>query len=46
MSRNLRDFTKAIYGFDAVVRRPPSTAWSDATPAERFLAFAGRDPRP
>ncbi len=28
MSRNLRDFTTAVYGFDAVVRRAPSSAWS------------------
>lgn len=28
MSRNLRDFTKAIHGFDAVVRRAPDSAWT------------------
>ncbi|WP_436795497.1 hypothetical protein [Actinospongicola halichondriae] len=61
MSRNLRDFTKAVYGFDAVVRRnltkagdalrvpgmfgPEVEAPADATPAEAFIAFAGRNPR-
>ena len=34
MSRNLRDFTKAVYGFDAVVRRAPESAWTAASACE------------
>lgn len=34
MSRNLRDFTKAIHGFDAVVRRAPDSAWSAPSACE------------
>lgn len=28
MSKNLRDFVKAIYGFDGVVRRTPAAGWA------------------
>jgi uncharacterized protein (TIGR03086 family) len=34
MSRNLRDFTKAVYGFDAVVRRAPASAWTSPSACE------------
>ena len=34
MSRNLRDFTKAVYGFDAVVRRAPETTWTAPSACE------------
>ena len=31
MSRNLRDFSLAVHGFDAVVRRCPESAWTSAS---------------
>ena len=34
MSRNLRDFTKAVYGFDAVVRRARESAWTAPSACE------------
>jgi uncharacterized protein (TIGR03086 family) len=34
MSRNLRDFTKAVYGFDAVLRRAPASAWTSPSACE------------
>jgi len=38
MSLNLRDFTKATYTFDAVVRRVPADAWDRRSPCERWTA--------
>lgn len=40
VSRNLRDFTRAVYGFDAVVRRAPSAAWTAPSACE---GWTGRD---
>ena len=34
MSQNLRNFTKALYGFDAVVQRVQPDQWDTATPCE------------
>ena len=38
MSVNLRNFTRSVYGFDAVVRRVPVGAWSDPSPCEGWTA--------
>ncbi len=38
MSENLRDYTKALYGFDAVVQRVPADRWDEATPCEGWCA--------
>lgn len=38
MSENLRNFTKAIYGMDAVVRRVDSARWDDPSPCEGWSA--------
>jgi uncharacterized protein (TIGR03086 family) len=38
MSANLRNFTRAVYGFDAVVRRVPSGGWDDPSPCEGWSA--------
>lgn len=38
MSQNLRNFTKALYGFDAVVQRVEADQWSAATPCDGWCA--------
>lgn len=38
MSENLRNYTKALYGFDAVVQRVPSDRWDADTPCEGWTA--------
>ena len=38
MSENLRNFTKALYGMDAVVQRIPDDAWDDDSPCEGWTA--------
>lgn len=38
MSQNLRDFTKAIYGMDAVVQRVPDSAWDNSSPCAGWTA--------
>ena len=38
MSENLRNFTKAIYGMDAVVQRVPVDAWDNGSPCEGWTA--------
>jgi uncharacterized protein (TIGR03086 family) len=38
MSENLRNFTKAIYGFDAVVQRVVAHQWSADTPCDGWCA--------
>ncbi|MGH1503241.1 MAG: TIGR03086 family metal-binding protein [Acidimicrobiales bacterium] len=38
MSDNLRTYTKAVYGFDHVVRLVPDDAWDDASPCEGWTA--------
>jgi uncharacterized protein (TIGR03086 family) len=38
MTSNLRVFTKALYGFDRVVRSLPSAAWSNPSPCEGWTA--------
>ena len=38
MSVNLRDFTRAAYTFDAVVRRAPSDTWERQSPCEDWTA--------
>ncbi|MDH4365526.1 MAG: TIGR03086 family metal-binding protein [Acidimicrobiia bacterium] len=38
MTVNLRNFTRSVYGFDAVVRRVPATAWSNPSPCEGWTA--------
>lgn len=40
MSKNLRQFTKAVYAFDAVVNRVEADAWSNQTPCEEWDARA------
>ncbi len=40
MSKNLRQFTKAIYAFDAVVNRVSADAWDNQTPCEEWDARA------
>jgi uncharacterized protein (TIGR03086 family) len=38
MSETLRNYTKALYGFDAVVQRVPSDRWDADTPCEGWTA--------
>jgi len=38
MSQNLRNFTSAVYGLDAVVRRVGDDAWDAASPCEGWSA--------
>lgn len=38
MSQNLRDFTKALYGMDAVVARIPDDSWDNPSPCEGWSA--------
>ena len=38
MSENLRNFTKAVYGMDAVVNRVPHGAWDQPSPCEGWSA--------
>lgn len=38
MSQNLRNFVKAAYAFDAVVRRVPHGAWDRQSPCEEWTA--------
>ncbi len=38
MSENLRNYVKALYGFDAVVRRMPTDRWGAASPCEGWSA--------
>ena len=38
MSANSRNYTKALYGFDAVVRRVPPDRWDAASPCEGWNA--------
>lgn len=38
MSENLRNFTKAVYGMDAVVQRVPADAWDNDSPCEGWTA--------
>ena len=38
MSQNLRNYTKALYGFDAVVARVPTDRWDDASPCDDWCA--------
>lgn len=38
MSENLRNFTKAIYGMDAVVQRIPADAWDNDSPCDGWTA--------
>lgn len=38
MSENLRNFTKAVYGMDAVVLRVPDSAWDQPSPCEGWSA--------
>lgn len=38
MSENLRNFTKAVYGMDAVVRRVAADAWDQPSPCEGWSA--------
>lgn len=40
MSENLRSFTTAVYGFDAVVQRMPAEAWDAPSACE---GWSGRD---
>jgi uncharacterized protein (TIGR03086 family) len=38
MSQNLRTYTKALYGFDAVVQRVPVGSWDAASPCDGWCA--------
>jgi uncharacterized protein (TIGR03086 family) len=38
MSTNLQNYTKALYGFDAVVQRVPSDRWNADSPCEEWCA--------
>ena len=38
MSLNLRNFTRSVYGFDAVVRRVPGALWANASPCDGWAA--------
>ncbi|MGI9603310.1 MAG: TIGR03086 family metal-binding protein [Acidimicrobiales bacterium] len=38
MSQNLRNYTKALYGFDAVVQRVPADQWDAASPCDGWCA--------
>ena len=39
MSKNLRNFTKAVYVFDAVVHRMPSGSWDKDSPCDGWTAM-------
>lgn len=39
MSENLRNFTRSVYVFDAVVRRMPDEAWENPSPCEGWTAL-------
>jgi uncharacterized protein (TIGR03086 family) len=39
VSENLRDYTKALYGFDAVVRRVPADSWEAQSPCTEWKAI-------
>lgn len=38
MSQNLRNYTKALYGFDAVVQRVPDDQWDSPSPCDGWTA--------
>jgi uncharacterized protein (TIGR03086 family) len=38
MSKNLRNYTKALYGFDAVVQRVPADQWDAPSPCDGWCA--------
>lgn len=38
MSLNLRNYTKALYGMDAVIQRVPDDAWASPTPCDGWTA--------
>jgi len=38
MSRELRNYTKALYGFDAVIQRVPAEAWDADSPCDGWCA--------
>ncbi len=38
MSENLRNFAKALYGFDAVVQRVQADQWDADTPCDGWCA--------
>ncbi len=38
MTENLRNFTRAVYGMDAVVARVPADAWDNPSPCEGWTA--------
>ena len=38
MSTNSRNYTKALYGFDAVVQRVPADRWDAPSPCEGWCA--------
>jgi uncharacterized protein (TIGR03086 family) len=38
MSQNLRNYTKALYTLDAVVRRTPAHAWDKPSPCDQWTA--------
>jgi uncharacterized protein (TIGR03086 family) len=38
MSENLRNYTQALYGFDAVIQRVPSDKWDAESPCEGWCA--------
>lgn len=38
MSQNLRNYTKAIYALDAVVKRMPQAAWDNQSPCDDWSA--------
>ena len=39
MSQNLRNFTRAVYVFDAVVRRMPEDAWAKDSPCDGWTGM-------
>lgn len=39
MSANLRNYTKALYGFDATMARTDAAAWSNQSPCEKWKAI-------
>lgn len=38
MTQNVRNYTKAVYGFDAVIQRVPPDAWDADSPCEGWCA--------
>jgi uncharacterized protein (TIGR03086 family) len=38
MSQHLRNYTKALYGFDAVIQRVPADAWDADSPCDGWCA--------